>query len=440
MRKIFTITSMALALFANAQTVPTWTVQNSNFPNVAAYPVCLDSKGENVVWGFAADGSGSGTDYRVYTKTSDGGTTWTAGTMTGVPTTVLISDIAAGDGTTAWVAAYPSTGYGGIWKTTNGGTSWTKQSTALFNNAASFTNIVYFWDTNNGVAIGDPISGNRMETYVTSNGGTTWTAVTGAPAESGEYGYVHNKSVAGNSIWAGTNHGRIYRSNDKGLTWLETIVSPLSDFGGASESGEIALKDANTAWVVSIYGILYKTTDAGATFEPVDTVSGVMYPMSIVYVPGTDQTLITGGASSTYGRGSSISFDGGLNWTDIVNPYVDAGITSLAASSTTAVYGGTFHSASAGGVNKLSSLALATSEADAVKGISIGPNPTYGELNISTVLNIKSVEIIDMNGRLIKTFGADSQKLDLSSLQSGVYAVKVTTVDGKSKITKFIKK
>lgn len=45
-----------------------------------------------------------------------------------------------------------------------------------------------------------------------------------------------------------------------------------------------------------------------------------------------------------------------------------------------------------------------------------------------------------MNGRVIKTFGSESKKLNLSTLQSGVYAVKVNTADGKSQITKFIKK
>lgn len=441
MKKIFTIASMALALAANAQVTPSWTTQNSNFPDTSTYPFVMNSKGENVVWAFGADGSGGGADYRVYTKTSDGGATWIGGQMTGVPVGVAVMDIAAGDANTAWISGYDDgAGVQGVWKTINGGTTWTRQATAAYNSATSFTNIVYFWDLNAGVTMGDPATTGRLEVYTTTDGGTTWVKQTGAPAQSGEYGYVHNRAVAGNTIWAGSNFGRIFRSNDKGVTWLDTISSPVSDFGGEGESAEIALKDASNAWVLSIFGILYKTTDAGATFDAVDAQSGTMYPTSLAYVPGTDQTLLTGAASTTYGRGSSISFDGGANWTEIANSYVDAGITSFAASSTTAIWGGSFNNGSTGGVNKLSPIALATSEASAVKGLSIAPNPTYGDLNISTVLNVKAVEILDMNGRLIKTFGADSKKLDLSSLKVGVYAVKVTTVDGKSQITKFIKK
>ncbi len=438
MKKIFTLAAAVLALFANAQSAPTWTPHSSNFPAAGTYPLVLDAKAGGVVWGFGADGTGNDADYRVFTKTSDGGNTWVGGTMTGIPTTVSVSDIAAGDGNTAWVIGYANSGSTqGVWKTADGGTTWTKQGTASFNQGASFPNVIYFWDTNTGMAMGDPVNG-KLEVYTTTNGGTTWTAVAGGAAQTGEYAYVHNKSVAGNTIWCGSNFGRIYRSNDKGATWLETVSSPLSDFGGAGESGEIALKDANTAWVLSIFGIIYKTTDAGVNFEPVDLISGTLYPTSLKYVPGTVQTLLSGGASSTYGRGSSISFDGGVNWIEITNNSSDTGITTYGATSTSEIYGGSF-SSTGEGVNTLSEI-LSTSEAGATKGIAIGPNPTYGELNISTVLNVKSVEILDMNGRIIKTFGADSKKLNLSSLQSGVYAVKVNTADGKSQITKFIKK
>lgn len=437
MRKIFTIAISALAICVNAQTAPSWTSKSSNFPNAGTYPVSLDIKG-NAVWGFGADGTTAEADYRVFTKTSDGGNTWVGGTMTGIPANVSISDISTGDGNTAWVAAYPTSGTGGVWQTTNGGTTWTKQATATYSDAASFPNIVHFWDLNNGITLGDPISGGRLETYRTTNGGATWTAITGAPAINGEYGYVHNKSVAGDVIWCGSNLGRIFRSNDRGATWLSTVSSPLSDFGGAGEFGYIALKDANTAWIGSSTGLLYKTSNAGTSFVTVDLVSGIFYPTSIAFVPGTDQTLLSGGGSTTYGRGSSVSFDGGANWIEITNNSSDIGITALAASNSTTIYGGSFSDAGTG-INTLTSL-LATSEANVVKGLSIAPNPTYGDLNISTVLNVKSVEILDMNGRLIKSFGADSKKLDLSSLKVGVYAVKVNTADGKSQITKFIKK
>lgn len=438
MKKKFTIiAAIAFAMQMNAQS---WTPQTSNFPNDATYPLVIDAKGENVAWAYGADGSGNDVEYRVFAKTADGGSTWVGGAMSGVPASVSISDMAAGDGNNAWIIAYPLSGTGGVYKTTNGGTSWAKQTTATFGATASFPDIIYFWDLNTGVAIGDPIN-NKLEVYNTTDGGVTWTAnAAGGASNAGEAAYVHNKSVAGNTIWCGSSSGRIYRSNDKGVTWLPTIASPLSDFGGAGESGEIVLKDSNTAWISSSLGILYTTTDGGANFIDVPTVSGTYYSASIAYVPGTNSTLISGGGSSTTGRGSSISYDGGANWTEITNSSADVGITALKATSPTAIYGGTFFdSAAGGGMNKLTAL-LATSEANVVKGLTISPNPTYGDLNISTVLNIKSIEILDMNGRIVKTFGADSKKLNLSTLQVGVYAVKVNTTDGKSQITKFIKK
>jgi len=439
MKKKFTfLAAIAVAMQVSAQS---WTPQTTNFPNASTYPLVIDAKGESVAWGYGADGSGNDVEYRVFTKTSDGGTTWVGGQMSGVPASQSISDLAAGDANNAWVITNPLSGSGGVYKTTNGGTSWTKQTTATFSSSLSFPDIIYFWDLNTGVAIGDPVANNRLEVYNTTDGGVTWVSnPSGGSSNPGEAAYVHNKSVAGNTIWCGSSSGRIYRSNDKGLTWLPTIQSPLSDFGGAGESGEIVLKDANTAWVASSLGILYTTTDGGANFVDVPTVTGTFYPASLLYVPGTARTLISGGASSTTGRGSSISYDGGANWTEITNNGVDTGITALEATSPTAIYGGSFFSTTTGGgMNKLTAL-LATSEATVKKGLTISPNPTYGDLNIATVLNVKSVEILDMNGRIVKTFGADAKKLNLSSLQAGVYAVKVNTADGRSQITKFIKK
>lgn len=46
---------------------------------------------------------------------------------------------------------------------------------------------------------------------------------------------------------------------------------------------------------------------------------------------------------------------------------------------------------------------------------------------------------MDMNGKVIKTFSSVKQ-LNISSVQSGVYLLKVTTEDGKSTATKLIKK
>jgi photosystem II stability/assembly factor-like uncharacterized protein len=97
-------------------------------------------------------------------------------------------------GTDAYVAAFTDTGgLGGIWKTANGGTTWTKQAATDYNTTASFTKLVYFWDTNNGFCMGDPDTPTTFEIYTTTNGGTNWVRVSASNVPvplDGEYGYT----------------------------------------------------------------------------------------------------------------------------------------------------------------------------------------------------------------------------------------------------------
>ena len=128
------------------------------------------------------------------------------------------------DANTAWLVAYPNAAgqTGGIWITSNGGTSWTRQNSATYNAAASFTNVVHFWDANVGFCQGDPINGD-FELYTTTNGGATWTAVPGVnipdPTNGNEFGYVGQIEVVGDNVWYSTSLGRLYHSTDRGLTW-----------------------------------------------------------------------------------------------------------------------------------------------------------------------------------------------------------------------------
>ena len=161
-------------------------------------------------------------------------------------------------------------GNGQILRTTNGGTNWTKQPTALFDSADSYPNFVYFWDANNGIAQGDPESG-EFEIYTTSDGGTTWNRVPGAnipnPSPIGaEFGYFNRYTVSGNTIWFGTDQGRIFKSSDKGLTWTVNLIpTPSIDFG----LDRFTFSDSNKGLLMTYNPVeLFNTTDGGATWSP----------------------------------------------------------------------------------------------------------------------------------------------------------------------------
>jgi len=203
----------------------------------------------NTAWGIAIDGNGNLVNE--FTKTSDGGNTWTSGTVSGVPTNNRISNICAVSPTNAWIAMYASTGTageGGIFFTSDGGTTWTKQITASYAGTSAFPNVVHFWNNNEGFCMGDP-NGGYFEIYTTSNGGTTWTRTAQAniPANlSGEYGYTGMYDVFGDNIWFATNKGRVFKSTDKGQTWAVTQVSGFTDFS------TLAFNDANNG-IVNTY-------------------------------------------------------------------------------------------------------------------------------------------------------------------------------------------
>ena len=204
----------------------------------------------------------------------------------------------------------------GIYTTSDGGTTWTRQTTASFSNSASFPNCVHFFNATDGWCMGDPIDG-EFEIYTTTNGGTNWTAVAGSAIPnptSGEFGVVGYYSVVNDTIWFGTNMGRVYRSPDKGYTWTVATVTPFSGkyikptFRNGSH-GLVQDKGAGTT------GAICESFDGGLTWTPVTT-TGTIYATDLAYVPGSENTWVSSGATGT--NGSSYSFDGGHTWTDFV--------------------------------------------------------------------------------------------------------------------------
>jgi len=296
-----------------------WIVQNSGFSAANRGVHWISIVDQNVVWATAYDGSGTNANIQQFTKTTDGGNTWTPGNINVGNAGLGISMVQGISSSTAWLAAYPNAAgqLGGIWKTTNGGSTWTKQTTATFSNASSFTNVVHFWDANEGFCMGDPING-EFEIYRTTNGGTNWTLVSGANIPnplSGEFGYTRQLDVVGNSVWFSTNKGRIFHSTDKGATWA-VYTSPILAFAGANISANFSFSSASTGYIVTNGGAVYKSTNAGATWIQLAT-TGPIFSNGLCAIVNTN-TLFTTGAA-TGGSGSSYSLDGGLTWALIDN-------------------------------------------------------------------------------------------------------------------------
>ncbi len=276
------------------------------------YMSAVDS---NVVWATGFDNNAPTGACSDFTRSVDGGNTWAPGTITN--TAGLSSAMIFGmDASKAYVAMYKVSGNKpmGIYYTSDGGTTWAKQPTATFTNSASFPNCVHFFNATDGWCMGDPVSGD-FEMYTTVNGGTTWTQVAGAGIPNpvaGEFGVVGYYSAVNDTVWFGTNKGRVYRSTDKGHNWT---VATVSAFNGkyikptfrTGLHGLVQDKDAGTT------GAICETFDGGLTWTPVTT-SGTIYATDIAFVQGTENTWVSSG--STGNMGTSYSFNGGHTWTD----------------------------------------------------------------------------------------------------------------------------
>ncbi len=439
----------AAAGVANAQQVH-WEEVSTGFPTTSTSQGQISYADANTIWTYATAGDGSGDFYQLWGRSLDGGLTWTNGPINLPSADLAIGSIHAMSATKAYIAVFPNsaTVQGGIWVTTNAGATWTKQPTALFNTVDSFTNLVHFFDENNGFCQGDPANG-YFELYTTTNGGTNWVRVPSAniaPQLTGEYGYTHNYETVGDVIWCGTNKGRIYKSVNRGYNWT-VAQTPISDFGGAAQSGNYAFKNANEGLLISSDWQFFRTTDGAQTWNA-EFPGGEYYRnFDVAFVPGTENTYVTTGVDiDEIGRGSSYSTDGGLTWTDINNIdelAVDGGGALEFFDCTHGLASGFTTSSTVGGiwVNTFDYCALQATKDFAAQGFTATPNPTSGALEISGK-NIANVAVFDILGKQVlnANFGSmNIVNINLAGLNAGVYMVKVTDAAGASSTTKVVK-
>jgi photosystem II stability/assembly factor-like uncharacterized protein len=159
----------------------------------------------------------------------------------------------------------PSTGWavGGhaILKTTNGGRSWTDQSSnGPIEPQADAA--VDFVDSRTGWVVG----GNQI--LKTTDGGSTWTIqTTGADSWLTSLNSVHFVDastgwVVGWGGGVGSMNGIIYKTTDGGATWIAQTS------GTTAQLWSVNFVDANNGWAAGELGHILHTTNGGADWIP----------------------------------------------------------------------------------------------------------------------------------------------------------------------------
>ncbi len=293
----------------------------------------------NAVWAKISFDS-IGNDGNQFIRTADGGKTWRQDSVD-APNGYGLSCLAAVDANTCYAAMYDAFNYGGaMFKTTNGGDTWRQVQPGKLYSANSFPDIVYFFDAQHGVTVGDDdlTDTSRLEIYTTSDAGKTWQRVPDKNLPPTQ-GYAFSSNFNGfaafqNRIWveAGDTYGNnyIYRSDDFGNHWKQFNNSNLFQywqFAFSDKLNGVATGFNDTESIVAA------SHDGGETWTPVNF-SG--YPMAfLANIPGTHSFVsaspccipINGGSHTI--NGSSSTNDYGKTW-HLIDSGADASHTAVA--------------------------------------------------------------------------------------------------------------
>jgi photosystem II stability/assembly factor-like uncharacterized protein len=259
------------------------------------WAVYFTSTANGTAVGELATQAGGWTDGKIYT-TTNGGAAWNLSLTTSNATYLSVHYPSTSIG-----YAIGGTGRNAIYaKTTDGGSSW---SQGTINNFGGKLWGVYFFDNTNGCAVGD--SGVVM---TTADGANTWTKriTTGGNDLFGVYfakdlpvGSPSDSLLIGYAVGA---NGTLLRSGDKGVTWTKVTLPTTNSLYS------IYMVPSKAIWVVGYGNKIYKSTSNG--IWTAQTVPGALYGnLESVWAVNENQAAIVG-SSGILLRTS----DGGNNW------------------------------------------------------------------------------------------------------------------------------
>lgn len=305
----FWVGSPAGGLWQTTNNGSTWTILNSTLAHIGCTDLVVDPTNTQIMYIATGDGYAQDTpSFGVY-KSTNGGATWAATTLTfNLVTNAVIRKLIINPTNPLILLAAASNG---VWRTTNGGTSWTQINTIN----------TYDLDFKPGDANTVYASGTSF--YLSTNGGASFSVISSGISTTG--------SVRKNLAVTAANPNYVY------------VVSALSSNNG--------------------FQGVYRSVNSGVTFSLMSSTPDILanncagttgngqgwYDLAIAASPTNQDEIIVGGVNHWQ------SLNGGSSWTNIgcwnsissSPPYVHADVHDIDYRSDGVVYstndGGTYY-------------------------------------------------------------------------------------------------
>lgn len=263
----------------------TWTIQTNPTGTLMMSVSAVDA---NTVWAVGWNGK--------IIKTTDGGQNWIEQTS---PTTAPLMSVFAVDESTAWAVGTNDGVHGTMIKTANG-VDWTIQNPGTTGHLSGVTAIsrTHAW------AVGSDKALSSTAIITRTTDGVSWTSQSIL-----EGGQLKGVSAADEThAWAVSNYGSLFATTD-GDTWVQQTPPNSASLNG------VCVFDTQTAWAVGNYGTVIRTTNGGATWRLLSSeMDLVINNTDIKMVDNTTGWVVGYENGSVWGRIYKTT-DAGFSWT-----------------------------------------------------------------------------------------------------------------------------